>query len=375
MKKSERKPWPLWLKWIFCILPLSLAAVLYFALPLFPQFTEYVFARGIFRLFAAPLNWLISVFPFSVTEIVVICAIPALLCLLTAFIYRLIRRKQRGKTIESSVRFVCLCLSLAAFMYMIMHGGNYNRLSVGELLQLNNSTYDADFLTAVTADLAKKASAAREQVAEDQNGCMILSDSMSKTLANADDSYDTLKKTYPFLSGGTWRAKSVMLSHYWSYTGITGVYCPWLGESNVNTDVPHSEIPHTAAHELAHTMGFSREDACNFIAYLGCITSDDPDYVYAGYVSAFIYCSNALHAYDASARKEATAYCSDGVLRDLRQRNTYWKGFQGQVMDTSEEVNDAFIKANGVDSGVLNYDEVVSLILRYYDTHNLLSPQ
>jgi hypothetical protein len=74
------------------------------------------------------------------------------------------------------------------------------------------------------------------------------------------------------------------------------VYCPWLGESNVNTDIPHSEIPHTAAHEVAHTMGFAREDACNFIAYLGCITSNDPDYVYSVYLINFVKMDECLMA-------------------------------------------------------------------------------
>ncbi len=369
MKRREKIPFPLWLKWICCLTPLVLAAALYAILPLFPWFTEYIFARGIFRVVSLPLNWLISVFPFSVTEIILILAIPAVLTLLGVFVCRLIRRQNRKQILEKGARFVCWCLSIAALLYMIMHGGNYNRLPVAELMKLNDTTYDAEFLAAVTADLAQKSSAARELVAEDENGYMVLSSSMSDTLKSTDNCYDNLQKEYPFFSSGTWRVKSVMLSHYWSYTGITGVYCPWLGESNVNTAISHSEIPHTAAHEVAHTMGFSREDACNFIAYLGCITSEDLDYVYSGYLSAYIYCSNALYAHDKALWKQTAAYCSDGVLRDLKQRSTYWNSLKGEVMDVSDDLNDTFIKANGVESGVLNYSEVVSLILQYYDTY------
>ncbi len=373
MKKRERKPSALWLKWVCCLMPLVLAATLYFLLPLLPAtFTEYVITRGIFRVISLPLNWLVSIFPFSVTEMVVILCIPAILTLLSVFIYRLIRREDRKQIAEKGVRFVCFCLSLAALLYMIMHGANYNRLSVGELMNFNDSEYDAAFLKAVTADLAKKASATRELVAEDEDGYMVLSTTMSEALLHTDNCYDNLREEYPFLFSGTWRVKPVMLSPYWSYTGITGMYCPWLGESNINTDVADSEIPHTAAHEVAHTMGFSREDACNFIAYLGCITSDNPDYVYSGYLSAYIHCSNALYNHNKKAGKAAAALCSDAVKRDLKQRNSYWKGFEGEVMDTSTDFNDTFIKVNGVESGVLNYSEVVSLILRYYDTHSLL---
>ncbi len=363
---------PLWRKWLYAVIPLVVAALLYLLLPLFPRFTEYVFVRGVFRICSIPLSWVLSIFPFSVTELIVVLCIPALLTLLGIFIYRLIRRESRKQIAEKGARFVCWCLSLAALMFMVMDGGNFSRLSVGELLELGDNSYDAAFLQQVTVDLAKKTSAARELVAEDENGCMILSDSVGKVLLNADNCYDNLKKTYPFLKTGVWRVKGVALSHYWSYTGYTGVYCPWLGEASVNIDMPPSALYSTAAHELAHTMGFAREDACNFLAYLACTTSDIPDAVYAGYFDAFIYCYNALYAYDRSLCAAPFAECSDAVLRDLKQHNAYWKQFEGEVMDSSQEFNDTFIKVNGVESGVLSYNEVVSLILRYYDTHLIL---
>jgi len=369
VKKKKEPSAPLWRKWLYACIPLILAVLLYFLLPFFPRFTEYVFVRGVFRICCIPLSWLLSVFPFSVTELVVVLCIPALLTLIAVFICRLIRRDNRKQIAEKGARFVCWCISIAALTFMVMDGGNFSRLSVGELFELNDKTYDAAFLQQVTVDLAKKTSAARKSVAEDENGCMILSDTVGKALLKANDCYDNLKTDYPFLKSGVWRVKGVALSRYWSYTGYTGVYCPWLGEASVNIDIPPSSILNTATHEIAHTMGFAREDACNFLAFLACTTSDNPDAVYSGYLDAFVYCYNALYTYNPSLCAEPAKACSDGVLRDLKQRNTYWKQFEGDVMDSSQEFNDNFIKANGVESGVLSYNEVVSLILRYYDTY------
>ncbi len=360
-------------KWILSSIPLLLAVILYIVLPFSPYFCEYIFARGIFRVVAVPLNFLVSISPFSLTECVVVLFLPFLLTISGLFIYRFIKYKEdRRNRLEKALRRCFTCVSVAALVYMLMHGGNYNRLPIGQLMQLEDAEYTATFLKEVTTDLAKKASAAREQVAEDENGMMIVSDSLHKALLDTDDCFNTLRQSYPFFKSGTWRVKSVFLSPYWSYTGITGVYCPWLAESNVNTDIPHSELLFTATHEYAHTMGFAKEDACNFIAYLGCIHSQNPDYIYAGYLGAYIYCSNALYKYDKGMCKDTVAYCSQGVLRDLQQRSTYWKGFSGQVMDTSEQLNDTFIKVNGDKNGVLSYGEVVSLILRYYDTYAIL---
>ncbi len=364
-----QKKRPLWQKWLFAVLPLVVAACAYVLLPLIPKFTEYVFVRGVFRGLCVPLTFLLSLIPFSVTELAVLLAIPAILCLTGIFVYRLIKRADRKSVAEKGARFVCWCISLAALIFMIMDGGNFSRLSVGELLSLNDKTYDAAFLQQVTVDIAKKTSAARLSVTEDENGCMQLSGGLHHALLTADDCYHNLKTTYPFLRTGVWRVKPVALSRFWSYTGYTGVYCPWLGEVSVNVDMPQSSIYYTATHEIAHTMGFAREDACNFFAFLACSTSDIPDAVYSGYLSAFVYCYNALYAYDPALCADVRAVCSDGVFRDLKQRNTYWKQFEGEVMTSSQDFNDAFIKVNGVESGVLSYNQVVSLILRYYDTY------
>ena len=367
-----KKPSPIWWKWVCCLSPALVAILLYVVLPLFPGFTELVFVRFVFRSVSIPLGFLVSLLPFSITEICVLLLVPALLILLGIFIYRFCRSQQKKKTAEKAGRFVCAVLSVLALLFMIMHGGNYSRHSLTDLMQLENKTYDAEFLQQVTIDLAKKASAAREMVQEDENGCMVFSTSMTHILSEADTGYHSLSKTYPFLFTSVSRAKPVMVSHYWSYTGITGVYCPWLGEANVNTDVPHSGIPHTAAHELAHTIGFAREDACNFLGFLSCIHNENPDFIYSGYLSAYIYCSNALYRYDTKLWKQAALHCSDGVNRDLKQRNQYWKQFQGDVMHTTDKVNDSFIKFNGVETGVLNYNEAVSLILQYYDTFEII---
>ncbi len=358
---------PLWLKWIFCIIPAFIALILYLILPYFPKLTEYVFSRGLFRIIGFPLQWIMSIFPFSITELVVILAIPAILTLLTTFIIRIIKREEKLKIFEKGMRFTAWCLSLSLLIYMIMHGANYYRLPAGELLNLPNREYTAKDLYTVTCDIADKASAAREKLSEDKNGNTTLSAEISEILKQTDNCYDNLQKEYPFLKSAVWRIKSVALSHYWSYTGTTGVYCPWTSEANANTDVPSFNIPHTAAHEMAHTMGIAKEDECNFIAWLACAKSGIADYEYSGYLSAYIYCSNALYVADRELWQKAISHCSDGVIRDLNFNNSYWEQFEGEVMESSQDFNDSFIKANGVESGILSYDQMVELMLRYYD--------
>ena len=362
MKKNS-----LLLKWIFCIIPAALAAAMYFVLPYFPKFTEYVVTRGFFRVIAFPYEWIMSLLPFSFTEIAVLLLAPVLIALLVIWIIRIVKSEKRLCTVEKGCRFIAWCVSLALFIFMVMDGANFYRIPTGELLELPDRQYTAEDLYAVTSDLALKASQAREALEEDKDGCAVLSVKKSELLLLADDCYKAIKKEYPFLKTATWRVKPVMLSHLWSYTGTTGVYCPWLAEANINTDVPDFELGHTAAHEVAHTIGFAKENECNFLAWLACAKSGQADYEYSGYINAYVYCANALYKADKELWRKTAANCSDGVIRDLKKNNEYWKGFEGEVQDASQKANDTFIKVNRVESGVLSYNQMVELMLRYYD--------
>ncbi len=364
---------PLWLKWIFCLIPAGAALLMYLLLPHFPEFCEYAIARGLFRAVAFPAEWIMSLFPFSVTEAAVVLGVPALVVLLAVWIVKIIRAKNpRLRIFERGCRFCVCCVSLALLIFMLMDGANFSRLPLADLLELPDGEYTAEQLYSVTSDLAKKASEARKALPEDENGCAVLSIKRGKLLLLADDCYAPLRTEYPFLKTAAWRVKSVTLSHLWSYTGYTGVYCPWLGEASVNTDVPDYELGHTAAHEVAHTMGFAKENECNFLAWLACAESEQPDFVYSGHLQAFIYCANALYKADKELCARAYSACSDGVLRDLKQKNEYWQSFEGEIEKASQSFNDAFIKANGVESGTLSYNQMVELMLRYYDKFNLI---
>ena len=55
------------------------------------------------------------------------------------------------------------------------------------------------------------------------------------------------------------------------------------------------------------------------------------------------------------------------MIRDLKNENAYWDKFEGEVMEASQNLNDSFIKSNRVESGILSYNLMVELLLRYYD--------
>lgn len=352
--------------WLW-LCPALAAVLLWWLLPHCPWVAEYVFARGIYRVLNAVIGWVVALLPFSLTELSAVLAIP-FAAVFTVWLIRRFRRQDCAARWRTGRRIGAV-MSAVLLLYMLMHGAQFYRVPLGEQMEIKTSD-DPAVLERVCVWLAQQASAAREEVAEDENGCMQLSQSAYLTLCEADAGYDALRERWPFLQTAVWRAKPVMLSHPWSYTGITGMYFPMYAEANVNIDVPHSQLPFNAAHEIGHTCGFAREDECNFLAFLSCIHSPSADYRYAGYLNGYVHCSNALYAVDRERWQAVSAYCSEAVRRDLQQQRDYWKSFEGPIRDISTSVNDSFLTSQGQTQGVRSYGMVTELILGWYLTEN-----
>ncbi len=346
-------------RWLLPLLPAAVGGVCLLICRLFPSVAETVFARGVFCAVSAVLATLTQHLPFSLAELLAVTALP-----LTVW---LVVRAVRRRAVQRLVRGCAWAISAAFLAYLLLHGLQYSRRPLAEQMgfTVRNSS-SVERLAELTAFFADKAAAARAACKEDALGCLRLTDTMGNTLKSGGEGYTRLSEQHPFLRGTVHRAKGVALSHWWSYTGITGMYFPFTAEANVNVDIPPDELLMTVAHELAHTRGFAHEDECNFLGILACVNHPVAEWQYAGWLAAYRYTADALYAADTDAWREAAARCSDGMRRDLARRAAYWSSFEGPVEELSAEVNNAFIQANGDSDGIARYGQVVALLMAYY---------
>ncbi len=341
---------------------------MFFLLPFFPDFTEFVISRGLFKIITVPLGFITSLLPFSLTELTVILAVPLVLLTIVIFVMRLKKSENKKQTAMKGARFVCGFLSFAVFLYMTCHGANYYRYSAAQLLDLDTSQKSPQQLVELCLYLGEKAAAERENIATDESRVMVLETDTFTELSRAGNGYDKLCADYPWLWTSIWRQKPVQLSYMWSYTGIVGMYFPFYAECNINIEQPDFAVPFTAAHESAHSRGIAFEDECNFYAFLSCINSDYAEYRYSGYMQAFKFCSNSLFAYDVELWAETQAVVTDGMRADFAALNQYIDDFSGEVMEVSDSINDSFIKIQGDEDGSFSYSKVTELLLAYYYT-------
>jgi len=332
------------------------------------DWSEY-YDENIYPYLSKPIVYLSSLVPVSLTEIfIVFAAVSGLLWLIWIFV-RFLRSDSKRRFLYRGALILGIAFSLFSVSFVLMHGINYTRVPLDASLPLDASQRSKEDLAEVTLWLAQNTARTRAELPEDGNGCMVLSTSITQALADGSRALDAAAVSFPVLGGAEVTAKPVALSHYWSYTGITGMYFPFFGEANVNIDIPQSQLPMTICHEVSHVRGIAREQDANLAAFLACISSSRTDFQYCAYQYGYLYCAWDLSKADPESYAEISALIPDSVSRDWAQNTEYWKQFEGPVQETSTQINNTYLQMNLQEEGVLSYDRVTDLIVDYYFTY------
>ena len=351
--------------WLLILFPIGLI-ISYIAQEI-PAFAEW-YSSTIYYYISRGINFITSLVPFSIAEIIVLCFILFVLVYIIIYIFKLIKYKENRKV--TAIKFILnpICFGCTLYFIFVMFCSiNYSRFTFAQTCGLEVKPSSESELIELCSAIADEVNISRKSVTTDNKNVMKLSNSDIYAAAKeAQKSFDKINSDYPLLRSGYGPPKPVLSSRLMSYCNITGVFFPFTFEANVNTDVPDYSIPSTMCHELAHLRGYMREDEANFIGYLACKKSERADFQYSGKMLAFINASNALFAADPKEAEKIYSKLNSGVLTDLIDNSEYWKQFEGPAAETAEKVNDSYLKANNQHDGVKSYGRMVDLLLAEY---------
>jgi hypothetical protein len=327
------------------------------------MFIEQYYSKGIYPIISKAVGFLFGWMHFSVAEILLYAGI--LLIPIYVLVQIILVIFKKDKILRACKVAVNLALigCVGYFLFIGMWGLNYYRQPLAATLGYQVEPRSVSDLTALCTKLARDANDLRAEVKEDASGKMVLAESPRDALLKVPDAYKALAKTYPKLNVHPSQPKPVLLSYYMSYTDIEGIFIPFTMEPNVNIDMPEDNLLSAACHEAAHAQGFAREDEANFVSYIACMSSGDPELQYSGTLLALTTSMNALYSYDSDAYYKIERTYSPAMLKDLNYEYEYWKQFQGPVAETSGKVNNAYLISNKQADGVNSYGRMVDLLL------------
>lgn len=320
------------------------------------------YAVHIYPVIVGTTGRVFGIFPVSVAEALLYVMIFLVLAGAVRLGIRLAVKK--GGKAEAAHYFSGLWLtaSILFLLYTLNCGINYQRKSFSENEGIVTEVYSAEELQEICEILTQDVNTYAEKVDRDNDGIMVL-DGSERSLAV--EAMHRLGEHYEGMAGYYPKPKALAGSWLLSVQNLSGIYAPFTVEANYNNDMVDYNIPFTACHELSHLRGFMQEEEANFIAYLACMESDEPEFRYSGSMLAWIHCTNALRREDINAWSEVRERLSESVLSDLQANSKFWSSYEGKAAEVSEQINDHYLKANGQSDGVKSYGRMVDLLAAY----------
>ncbi len=151
-------------------------------------------------------------------------------------------------------------------------------------------------------------------------------DSLDKKKNLFNESYEAYKNVaeqYPFLK---YHPNSLsnhpIYSYAGNYLGFQGYYNPFSGEAQVNTTIPRFLEPFVTTHEMAHQLGYAKENEANFVAFLACRSYPSNEFRYSMYFDMYNYAISEVYRRDSVLAKEFQKKLHPQVIKDIKE---YWR--------------------------------------------------
>ena len=355
--------------WLLGILILVVGLTLLVISHFFPSFSQ-CYATKIYQNIFPPISLLVSNIPFSIYEILILLLSIFIIFGIIRDIIRLfskLGREKLKKDIKKIPLRLIYTIAILLIVFVFTAGINYARESYTDYIGIEAQPSHPEELIHLYHRLLEQTAEIIKYVEADSSGYFILN--RENILEEAQSSLSNLNKIYGGLGHIFPRAKTLLFSRYvFDNFGFEGFFSPFTLEAHYNHNAPSTKIPFLITHELAHAVGYMREEEANFIAFLACKYSDNTDFQYSGHFEALLYTLGALRR-DINREYYAELYfmMPEQVIRDINARISYLQRFEGSTtVVVSQRVNDAYLKMNRQEDGIKSYGRMVDLLLAYY---------
>ncbi|MGL4343973.1 MAG: DUF3810 domain-containing protein [Cellulosilyticaceae bacterium] len=358
----------------YMVISMSLMSICLVLNKLYEWFTdigEKYYTLGINKWWIETLSQLTGGVRFSVFEVLIYIGIVMLIVIGVRDSICFLRTDDKWVILgQIGMRWLFFAVTLYT-IFSLFWGLNYNRPALGVSEGLEVKTRSVTELTIMYEQLLIKADQVRAHLPQTSEGSIEVVGGWESVFERANLGYEVIGGMFPRTQGVYGRVKPVLFSEGMNYTGITGIYSPFTAEANVNIEMFPMMMPVTVLHEMAHQRGYTGEDECNFLGYVAAISHPDYDFQYSGYMLGIIHLGNVLKDVSPEQFEVAQQHMSAGIKQDLEDYNTFLEGYEGVVGQLAAEINDVYLKANGVGDGIQSYGRMVDLLLAYEEKYGI----
>jgi len=270
--------------------------------------------------------------------------------------------KKRKINVKSFLKNGLAIISFISLVFYLSWGLNYHRLPLHETLNYS-SKYNEEELTNTFQKLIEISNSLHQSLSGIDSLAVQIPYSKKELLEMIEKDFSFKPKKFnvkPYLKSSIW---STLLS----YMGYAGYLNPFTLESQINNRIPKISYITTASHEMAHQLGIASESEANFIAFYTSLNHSDPFIQFAGSSLALRYCYAELYKVNPALAIKSMAKLRPGILKNFQQLSMFWKKFQNPFEPYLKKGYDSYLKANGQTNGIQSYNDMVGLVIAYFE--------
>jgi len=335
------------------------------------KFIDYQYVRLYYPPLAASLRWLCGGYSVSIGDLLYT------LVFFLGFSYLINTIKKRYQ-LEKSQRKRFLfhrCYPIFIFflstylIFNIFWGLNYYRSGIDQQMGIILKPYSKKELQQLNELLIVQVNELRKKLPDSILHQPARIDQLQQSTYSA---YQQVSKFFSFIQYDQPAVKSSIFSKPLSYLGISGYYNPFTGEAQINTDMPDFLQPFTSCHEVAHQLGYAKENEANWIGYLAASHAVDKRLQYAAAFEMMLYANRNLHMMDSVSAKAYRQTIDTSVKNDWKRLIQFSNTHQSFWEPAVDMIYEVFLKSHQQPEGLRSYEKVTALLIGYYKQKGLI---
>jgi len=323
---------------------------------------EKYYTAGFFQWVSGLLRIITGWLPVSIGDILYFLAGVWLLYKIIRFFVKLFKKQYKPKMFLTSIVKIFFIATVIYIIFNIFWGLNYNTKGIAYQLNLTGPGYDTtdlkniEQLLILTVNQRKQALINKRETYPGNR----------ELFSRAYNCYQQSGRLFPFLKYNYRSVKSSLYGRLGNYLGFTGYYNPFTGEAQLNTTVPKFLLPYTTCHEMAHQIGYAKEDEANFAGYLAATSSTDTLFHYSAYLDLFLYANRELFFVDSVYAKEVYKQLTPEVKADIKEFREFLLSHRNPIEPFITWLYGKYLKANQQPEGMRTYNEVIADLIAFY---------
>jgi len=324
---------------------------------------EENYSNGIYPYISKFQRSIFGWIPFSIGDLFYAFLVLVIIFRTVQFIKYIFKKKVNRQYLLNGLKQVIFFFLFVYLFFYGLWGLNYSRKGVSYQLNLEMKKYSLQEIDTLTDLLQKRLNFYGDTIDLKQR------DSFNKKrilFEKTTEAYLYANNLRPFLRYYPQSLKPSLFSYLGNYFGFQGYYNPFSGEGQVNTTIPRFLEPFVSAHEVAHQLGYAKENEANFVAFIACRSYPNSTFRYSLYFDMYLYAVTELGRKDSLLARSYFEKLNPQVKKDIEDYKDFLRRNRNPVEPVISWIYDGYLQANDQPEGKRSYNQVVAFLIAYY---------